>query len=162
MTSIRDRIAGAIHWVAAALLVVSVAVMAVQITLRLFFNAPLTWPEEAVRYSFVWVVYLGSTVAVTRDTHIRVLVAVEPYGTRARFASDVLDWIINVLCFAFLLYWGVDLAYKYKDAEFYTLPGWSQLWYYLALPVPAAVALLFLLMPGRRSAPSTPPGESTL
>jgi TRAP-type C4-dicarboxylate transport system permease small subunit len=101
-------------------------------------------------------------VAITRDTHIRVLVAVEPYGPRTRLASDVLNWIINVLCFGFLVYWGADLAYKYKDAEFYTLPGWSQLWYYLALPIPAALSLAFLLMPGRGRAPSTPPGESAL
>ena len=160
--TLRDRIAQAIHVVAAALLIVSVAVMAMQITLRLVFNSPLSWPEEAVRYSFVWVVYLGSTVAVTRGTHIRVLVAVERYGARARLWSDVLNWLVNVFCFGFLLYWGADLAYKYKDAEFYTLAGWSQLWYYLALPIPAALSLAFLLTPGGRSSADTAPGESAL
>lgn len=160
--SVRERIAQALHVLAAALLVASVAVMTVQVTLRLFFNDPLSWPEEVVRYFFVWVVFLGTAVAVTRETHIRVMVLVERYGERARRASDILNWIVNVICFAFLAYWGADLAYKYKDAEFYTLGGWSQLWYYLALPIPAAISLVFLFFPGRRTGPSTPPGETPL
>lgn len=160
--SIRERIAQAIHILAAALLIASVLVMTGQITLRLVFNNPLSWPEEVVRYFFVWVVFLGSTVAVTRDAHIRVLVAIESYGPRVRKLSDWLDWAVNVFVFGFLAYWGFDLAYKYKDAEFYTLGGWSQLWYYLSMPIPAVMALAFLFFPGRRSGPSNPPGESRL
>src|SRR5262245_11513248 len=160
--SIRDRTANIVHAVAAALLITSVVVMAVQIGLRLFLNAPLSWPEEVVRYSFVWVVYLGSVVAVSRDTHIRVLVLIEPYGPRVRLFSDVLSWLVNVFCFGFLLYWCADLAWKYKDAQFYTLPGWSQLWYYLALPVPMALSLAFLFFPSGRRSPSSPSGETPL
>ena len=160
--SLRNRLASVIHLVAAALLITSVVVMAIQIGLRLFLNAPLSWPEEVVRYSFVWVVYLGSVVAVSRDAHIRVLVMIEPYGPRARLFSDVLSWLVNVLCHGFLLYWGIDLAWKYKDAGFYTLPGWSQLWYYLALPIPMVLSLLFLFFPGARSSPSAPRGETPL
>ncbi len=160
--TIKERIAYAIHVVAAVLLVTAVVVMTVQIILRVFFNNPLSWPEEVVRYFFVWVVFLGSTVAVTNDGHIRVLVAIENRGPWARRFSDWLDWILNVVCFGFLAYWGFDLAYKYKDAEFYTLGGWSQLWYYLALPIPCLIAVIFLLTPGRSSTPSEPPGESRL
>ena len=160
--SIRERIAQAIHVLAAVLLVLAVVMMAVQVTLRLVFNNPLSFPEEVVRYFFVWVVFLGSAVAVTRGTHIRVLVAIDPYGPRARKISDWLDWAVNVFCFGFLAYWGADLAYKYKDAEFYTLGGWSQLWFYLALPIPALLSLAFLFFPGRPSGDSTPPGETPL
>jgi TRAP-type C4-dicarboxylate transport system permease small subunit len=160
--SIRDRAANVIHVVAAALLFASVVVMTVQIGLRLVLNAPLSWPEEVVRYSFVWLVYLGSAVAVSGDTHIRVLVMIEPYGPRVRLCSDVLSWLVNVFCFGFLLYWGADLAWKYKDAEFYTLPGWSQLWFYLALPIPMALSLAFLFFPSRRRSPSSPFRETPL
>lgn len=160
--SIRDRLANLVHIVAAALLITSVVVMAVQVGLRLFFNAPLSWPEEVVRYSFVWVVYLGSVVAISRDSHIRVLVMIEPYGPRVRMFSDVLSWLVNVFCCGFMLYWGIDLAWQYKDARFYTLPDWSQLWYYLALPVPMILSLFFLFYPSGRSSDSAPRGETPL
>lgn len=160
--SVREWIAQALHVLAAALLVTSVAVMAAQVTLRLVFNSPLSWPEEVVRYFFVWIVFLGSTVAVTRGTHIRVMMLPDRYGPRARRASDILDRVVNIICFAYLAYWGADLAYKYRFAEFYTLGGWSQLWYYLALPVPALISLAFLLTPGGTSQNIEPPGEARL
>ena len=159
---VREWIAQTLHVLAASLLVISVVVMAVQVTLRLAFNSPLSWPEEAVRYFFVWSVFLGSTVAVTRGTHIRVMVAVENRGPFVRRLSDMLDWAVNVICFGYLAWWGADLAYKYKDAEFYTLGGWSQLWYYLALPVPAVIAVAFLLAPGGRTVSAEPPSETRL
>jgi TRAP-type C4-dicarboxylate transport system permease small subunit len=162
LDAVRQRVVQAIHVTAAALLIAAVVVMAMQVALRLVFNAPLAWPEEAVRYAFVWVVYLGSVVAVTSDSHIRVLVAIENRGPAVRRLSDGLSWVLNVFSFGFMLYWGIDLAEKYKDAEFYTLPGWSQLWYYLALPVCAGMALVFLVLPGRRSDMSKPPNESPL
>jgi TRAP-type C4-dicarboxylate transport system permease small subunit len=99
----------------------------------------------------VWAVYLGSVVALTRDTHIRVTVMTEPFGTVGRRVSDVLSWIVNILCFAFLLYWGADLAFKYRFAEFYTLPGVPQLIFYLSVPVSMMLMLLFLLIPGRKA-----------
>src|SRR3712207_3159458 len=109
IAALREGVVRAIHYTAAALLIAAVAVMAMQVTLRLVFNAPLSWPEESVRYAFVWVVYLGSVVAVTSDSHIRVLVAIEDRGPTVRKLSDGLSWILSVFSFAFLLYWGIDL-----------------------------------------------------
>src|SRR5438046_7025765 len=111
--ALRERIATAINNVAAALLIAAVTIMAMQITLRTLVQAPLSWVEEVSRYAFVWAVYLGSIVALTRDTHIRVLVMVEPFGARGTRFSDGLTWIFNILCFAFLLFGGSDIARKY-------------------------------------------------
>src|SRR5205085_8139904 len=142
-----DRIARALYVVAAILLICAVTMMTVQIFLRVVFAAPMSWVEEVVRYAFVWAVYLGSVVALTRDTHIRVTVLVEPFGARGRRVSDALSWIVSVLCCAFLLYWGGELAYTYRFAEFYTLPWLPQWIFYLSVPVSMALMLAFLLIP---------------
>ena len=163
MAALRDRIARLFFIVAAMLLVFSVVILTAQVLLRALFNRPLIWPEEVSRYLFVWVVYLGTVVGVIRDTHIRVLVAVEPFGERGRRISDLVSRIVNAACFGFLLYWSVDLALKYQYAEFYTLPGWSQFWFfYTALPFSAAMCLLFVLLPGAPRADHAPPGETAL
>jgi len=163
MAGLRDFIARALYITAAAFLILSVVIMTMQIVLRVIFNYPLIWPEEVSRYLFVWVVYLGTVVGVINDTHIRVLVAIDPLGRKGRFASDALSRIVNFICFAFLLYWGIDLAEKYKFAEFYTLPGWPQLWfYYLALPLSAAMCMVFCLLPSAAPPDHTPPGETAL
>jgi C4-dicarboxylate transporter DctQ subunit len=157
---VRDRLARFIYLIAAALLFAAVVMMTIQILLRSVFAAPMAWSEEMVRYAFVWAVYLGSVVALTRDTHIRVLVLVEPFGARGKRFSDALAWIFNMLCFAFLLYWGSDLALKYRFAEFYTLPGVPQMIFYLSVPISMALMIAFLLIPGRATAaPHEPPSE---
>jgi TRAP-type C4-dicarboxylate transport system permease small subunit len=159
---LRDRIAHAIQVLAAALLIAAVGIMTVQVTLRTLFSAPMSWVEEVARYFFVWAVYLGSIVAVTRDTHIRVLVAVEPFGAVGKRISDALSWLVNVFCFGFLAYWGTDLAWKYRGSEFYTLPGVPQIIFYLSVPVSMTIMLAFLVLPGRRHGPAQveelPPG----
>jgi TRAP-type C4-dicarboxylate transport system permease small subunit len=155
--SVRTRIASGINMVAAALLIAAVTMMTVQVVLRTVFASPMSWVEEVVRYAFVWSVYLGVVVALTHDTHIRVLVLVEQFGPWAKRASDILTWIINVFCFGFLLYWGADLTLKYKNAMFYTLPSVPQMIFYLAVPVSMAIGLAFLLIPGGREPPQEPP-----
>ncbi|SRR6266480_1014499 len=160
--SIRDRLARLIYIVAAALLMAAVTMMTVQIVLRVVFGAPMAWTEEVVRYAFVWSVYLGSVVALTRGTHIRVLVLVEPFGARGKRVSDALSWIVNMLCFSFLLYWGIDLTLKYRFAEFYTLPGVPQMIFYLSVPVSMALMIAFMIMPSYRAASLTEQRPSDL
>jgi TRAP-type C4-dicarboxylate transport system permease small subunit len=145
--TLQERIAAGIQAAAAALLIAATALIAAQIILRGLFNAPMAWVEEVVRYAFVWCVYLGGVLALIRNSHIRVMVVVDALGPSARRISDALTWLVNVVCFAYLLYWGADLAWKYRSAEFYTLPGIPQIIFYLAVPVSMAIMLAFLLVP---------------
>jgi TRAP-type C4-dicarboxylate transport system permease small subunit len=156
----RERIVAAINNLAAVLLAGTVGMMTVQLVRRVIFNAPITWVEEVVRYSFVWAVYLGSVLALIRDSHIRVLVVVERFGKTGHVWSDRLTWLVNVIVFVYLFYWSVELAWQYRTAEFYTLPGLPQVIFYLSVPVSTALMLLFLFLPDRASPPhDLPPPE---
>jgi TRAP-type C4-dicarboxylate transport system permease small subunit len=143
----RERIAAIINILAAVLLAGSVTMMTVQLFRRTVLNAPMTWAEEVVRYSFVWAVYLGSVLALIRDSHIRVLVVVEHFGKTGRVWSDRLTRLVNLIVCAYLFYWSVDLAWKYRTAEFYTLPGVPQVIFYLSVPVSTGLMLFFLFLP---------------
>lgn len=43
-----------------------------QILFRYIFNLPLAWSEELARFTFVWLIYLGASLAVKRKRHLRV------------------------------------------------------------------------------------------
>lgn len=43
-----------------------------QILLRYVFNLPLAWTEELARFTFVWLIYLGASLAVKKQRHLRV------------------------------------------------------------------------------------------
>jgi TRAP-type C4-dicarboxylate transport system permease small subunit len=53
-------------------LISTVALLFVQVVLRYFFGRSLAWTEELSRYAFLWMVYIGTSLAAKYDGHIRV------------------------------------------------------------------------------------------
>src|SRR3954470_8179557 len=153
----RERLITVIYVTAACLLMAAVSMMTMQILLRTLFGAPFAWVEEVSRYAFVWCVYLGSIIALAHGTHIRVLVLVELFGEHGQRFSDRLTWFVNLIAFGYLFYWSADLAWKYREATFYTLPALPQVLFYLALPVSTGIMVVLLLTgrskPSEHSAP---------
>jgi TRAP-type transport system small permease protein len=137
---------------AALLLAAAVLLMAVQVVLRFAFNAPQAWAEEVDRYLFVWSVYLGAFIALTKGTHIRVGFLVDALGPRADAVSQGLGRIVNLFCFSFVAYYGYRLAYDNRHSKFYTLEFMPQILFYLAVPVCLSLMALFLVWPRRPKA----------
>ena len=57
----------------AVLLILLMLFLMVQVVLRYGFHMALAWNEELSRFFFVWFVYLGASLGVQRQGHIRVL-----------------------------------------------------------------------------------------
>ena len=75
-----------------------------QVIFRLILKSPLAWSEEACRYCFVWLVFLGGGWAVSGDAHFRVdfMIALFPKTER------IFTFISHV---GMLAFGGVILAY---------------------------------------------------
>jgi TRAP-type C4-dicarboxylate transport system permease small subunit len=54
-----------------------------QVFRRYVMNASLIWSEEAARYLMVWITFLGSSVALSRDGHIKVTIAIDRLPKRS-------------------------------------------------------------------------------
>lgn len=139
-----------INRVAAFLLAAAVTLMAVQVVLRFGFNNPQVWAEEVDRYFFVWSVYLGTIIALVRDTHIRVTVLIDPFGAPAKRFADWLNRWLNVACLAFVGYWGYANAYQYRGLSFYTITWMPQIVFHLSVPVCMTMMVVYLLFPTRK------------
>ncbi len=126
-----------------------VTLMAAQVILRFGFNAPQAWAEEVDRYLFVWSVYLGSIIALTKGTHIRVLFVVQWGGPKFEKISKLIGRIVNIFSFAFVAYYGFGLAWDNRNSEFYTLDFMPQVIFYLSVPVCMTIMALYLLAPRR-------------
>jgi TRAP-type C4-dicarboxylate transport system permease small subunit len=66
------RIADLGLWAGGAALLVIVALNAVNIVLRYFFRAPLSWAEEAMLYLMIFGVYVGAISVAWQQAHIRI------------------------------------------------------------------------------------------
>jgi len=74
-----------------------------QIVLRYVFNAPLVWTDEAAAYFFVWVAFLGWTMATRKRIHIGIAVVIDrmPPGTRRALHAF---WCLGALAFSLVLF----------------------------------------------------------
>ncbi|MDR0576309.1 MAG: TRAP transporter small permease [Candidatus Accumulibacter sp.] len=72
------------------------------VVLRYFFNSGLTWAEEASRYLFIWLIFLGAIVAFRENAHLGVdtLVRMLSVANRRRvfIFNNVLLAVIMGLC----------------------------------------------------------------
>ena len=62
----------ALKWAVIALMTVMVVVTSLQVIYRYVLSAPLSWSEEASRYCFVWIIFLGAVLGLERGVHIGV------------------------------------------------------------------------------------------
>jgi len=121
--------------VAYGLLACAVMLMTAQVILRFGFNDPQAWAEEVDRYLFIWSVYLGATVALMKGTHIRVTFVTDRFGPAGEAFSQWVTRIVGFLAFAFTAYYGCELAWVNRTAQFYTIAWMPQIIFYLAAPV---------------------------
>lgn len=68
--------------------VIMVVCLAVRVVLRYGFNSGIFVSEELSRWLFLWLVFMGSTIAIHEQGHI--VAMVEP-GNLARSATEVVD-----------------------------------------------------------------------
>src|SRR5262245_49569926 len=78
------RIADIGLWAGAAALLAIVVLNAINIVLRYFFNAPLSWAEEALLYLMIFGVCVGAVSVAWQQAHIRIgaVLAVAPPARR--------------------------------------------------------------------------------
>ena len=85
----------------AFLMVLMVVCLMLQVVYRYVFGAGITWSEELSRIAFVWVIYLGMSLAAKDRHHIRVTAQFLAVPMRLRpywwLGADILWIAINVV-----------------------------------------------------------------
>jgi len=128
-------------YVAVVALAITIILLSLQVFFRYVLNASLTWSEEVSRFTYVWFVYLGVSMAVRSKEHVRVVAHLKYFFPRfynkILFFSDVL-W----LCYSVLLLWESVKFIKSMFRFKFLSPslGVSMVWVYMIIP------LLFILM----------------
>lgn len=128
--------------VAGILLVEMVVVATVQVVSRYVFSAPMPWPEELARWSFLWLVMIGVATATRFGAHIRMGLLPDALGARARSWMELTAVSLSAASLSLVGYLGVLLM---KETTLTSVNlGISYRWLYLALPLGAVLALVSL------------------
>jgi TRAP-type C4-dicarboxylate transport system permease small subunit len=120
------------------LLVMFVSVL-IQIFFRYVLQSPLTWTEEASRYSFIWIVLLGAAFAVRTKEHVVMEVLVnrfpKPLKTNIYFGLNVI--ILMALIYLLPVSWNFFWFIKEVSA-----PTLRISWGFLFFSAPLSIALM--------------------
>lgn len=144
-----------------------VTMVTTEVVLRYVFMHSLIFTEELSRYLMVWIVFLGSALAVRDGAHIHI-----NFLTK-RFNQRVQKWLrlfANTLTLFFLVIIAIE-GLKILPRQLYQMCitiNVSLFWFYLAIPVGSILMIIFLLptfkdiLTDKSSTTQTGEGENTV
>ena len=138
LTAALDRY---VCWVCIALLAVIFVIMVLQVICRYVLGSPLVWSEEASRYLYIWVCYLGAPIALRRGNHIAITLFVDWLPPKVVRAISVFWHVVAFLFLVELAIQGAILAVRSHTLIAITIPvPWSLI--HLVVPISAVLMML--------------------
>ena len=122
--------------------VVMIAVTLAQVIFRYVLAVPLPWSEELARYCFVWIVFLGGAIGLSRGIHLGVDVFVNRLPERFRTGSEVLIHML-IACFSVSVIVASYPVINMNMLQRSPALGVQMSWIYIAIPI--SMGLIFLI-----------------
>ena len=133
---------GAAMYVACAMMALAASLGVFQIITRFVLEMPAEWSEVMIRFSLIWMVFLGIPMAFRQGAMVSVDVLYRWSPPRIR---RVLDWVVCLAALslvAVIVWWGWDYANRGKVQTMSGLESVSMFWAYLALPVGGVLSMI--------------------
>ncbi len=120
---------------ACAMMAIAAGLGVFQIITRFVLEQPAEWSEILIRFSLIWMVFLGIPTAFRQGAMVSVDVLYRWSPPKIR---RVLDWVVCLAALALIaviIWWGWDYAKRGGVQSMAGLEGVSMFWAYLAMPV---------------------------
>ena len=119
-----------------------VAVTFLQVVFRYVFNHPLPWTEEFAINLFVWVAFIGTSIALAKKGHYGLDILKEKLPPMPRMLAEVVIWSVSVAFLLIVAVYGVEVVLV-TSHTMTTLPL-SMQWFFAAVPAGAILMLVHL------------------
>ena len=134
------------RWLLLTFYVMLVITMAIEVLRREIFSYSSIWGEEIVRYSFIYLAWIGAAAAVKERGHIRIDVIMQYIGPRPKallyIFGDLVMFAVAIIAF----YWSLETVLV--SAHFGSVTHGlriSQVWFLSAVPIGFGLVILRLL-----------------
>lgn len=143
-------------YIAVVTLSTTVLLLGIQVVSRYVFDLPIAWAEEISRFTFVWAVYMGVSMAARQNEHIRVVAHLKLLFPESVTSKIIMLCDIITLSFSLILtVFGIQVLFSMIEFPF-TAPvtGISMVWIYTIIPIAfltlsiRTIQLFFLKKPG--------------
>lgn len=134
------------RWLLLTFYVMLVITMAIEVLRREVFAYSSIWGEEVVRYSFIYLAWIGAAAAVKERAHIRIDVIMHYLGPRPKALLYIFGDLVMFLVALVALYWSFETVHV--SAKFGSVTDGlriSKVWFLMAVPVGFALITLRLI-----------------
>ncbi|AHD10448.1 TRAP transporter small permease [Phaeobacter gallaeciensis] len=134
------------RWLLLAFYVMLVITMAVEVIRRELFAYSSIWGEEIVRYSFIYLAWIGAAAAVKERAHIRIDVLMHYLGPRPKALLYIFGDLVMFVVALVALYWSFETVLV--SAKFGSVSHGlriSMVWFLMAVPAGFALMVWRLL-----------------
>ncbi len=134
------------RWALLVFYVMLVVTMFVEVVRREVFAYSSIWGEEIVRYSFIYLAWIGAAAAVKERGHIRIDVLMQYVGPRTKALLYILGDITMFAVALVALYWSFETVLV--SAKFGSVTHGlriSQVWFLAAVPIGFALVVVRLV-----------------
>lgn len=143
-------------YLAVVTLATTVLLLGIQVLSRYVFDLPIAWAEEISRFTFVWAVYMGVSMAARQNEHVRVVAHLKLLFPESVTSKIIMLGDIITLTFSLILtVFGIQVLFSMIEFPF-TAPvtGISMVWIYTIIPIAflslsiRTIQMFFLKKPG--------------
>ncbi len=130
---------------ACAMLAVASSLGLFQIIMRFVIEAPAEWTEVLIRFSLIWMVFMGIPAAFRNGAMVSVDVL---YRWSPPKLKRVLDFVVcgaALVLMLLVIWWGWDYANRGRVQTVIGLEDVSMFWAYLALPVGGVFSIIGII-----------------
>jgi TRAP-type C4-dicarboxylate transport system permease small subunit len=124
------------------MLVLASALGVFQIVTRFVLEQPAEWTEVLIRFSLIWMVFLGIPLAFRQGAMVSVDVLYRWSPPRLKRVLDGVVCVAALVLMLVILWWGWDYAQRGGVQSMAGLESVSMFWAYLAMPVGAVFSLM--------------------
>mgnify|MGYP001795048887 CR=1 FL=1 len=124
------------RWLFLVFYVMLVITMAIEVLLREIFSFSSIWGEEIVRYSFIYLAWIGAAAAVKERAHIRIDVIMHYLSPRPKALLYIFGDLVMLGVAVIALYWSYEAVHV--SAKFGSVTDGlrvSKVWFLMAVPI---------------------------
>lgn len=148
------------RWLLLVFYVMLVITMAIEVLRREAFAYSSIWGEEIVRYSFIYLAWIGAAAAAKERAHIRIDVLMHYLSPRAKALLYIFGDLVMFFVAVIALYWSYEAVHV--SAKFGSVTDGlrvSKVWFLMAVPLGFALMIWRLIQSFRRDVTSLINGE---
>jgi TRAP-type C4-dicarboxylate transport system permease small subunit len=116
-----------------------------QILTRFVFEQPAEWTEVMIRFSLIWMVFMGIPTAFRTGAMVSVDVLYRLSGEKMKRVLDYFVCGAALILISVIIWWGADYAWRGRVQSISGLEDYSMLWAYIAMPIGGVFSAIGIL-----------------